>query len=55
MTKVQEKERETGFDYLVLTKCAKREENFPAPTWGEDNPANLHRDCFYFVFWLYHF
>lgn len=55
MTKAQEKERETGFDYLVLTKCAKREEDVLAPTWREDTPANLKYGLFYFVFWLCHF
>lgn len=48
MTTAQEKEREPGFDYLVLMKCAKIEEDFLAPTWGEDNPTALKRGVFLF-------
>lgn len=47
MTKVQEKERETRFDYLVWMKSTKRED-FLAPRWREDNPANLKYGLFQF-------
>lgn len=41
ISKAQEKEGETGFDYLMLVTCAKIQEGFLACTWGEDNAANL--------------
>lgn len=47
--KIQEREKETGFDDLVLMKCAKIQEGLWAPTWAEDNAASL-RHCVYFHF-----
>lgn len=43
ITKAQEMEREAGFDYSVLMKCAQIREGFLAPRWKEDNAANLKR------------
>lgn len=41
ITKAREKERETGFDYLVFMKCAKIQEGFLALTWGEDDATQI--------------